>query len=249
MSVPVSPLRGQQSRHLARVIALAALGGVLFTTLVGLAVWALVHDPGEVAPPAKQGTVATTPRPSRPARTPASPPATATPDPLPPISAAPAPIEGPVADPVPAPAPALPAPVQCPTGSLDASLVDVSLRVDGDATYATPTGVLTNNYTATIAIAEILAPQVEALDSEGRAVQSFGSGGQYDIQVPAGQPRPQFVVLEPGQSIGFRFPEERIYEQPELIVSWVTLARPGWLMPLWHDIDLARSCGTVGGWR
>lgn len=85
MSVPVPPLRGQQSRHLTRVIALAALGGVLFTILVGRAVWALVHDPGEVTPPAKQGTVATTPRPSRTARTPASVPATTTPDPLPPI--------------------------------------------------------------------------------------------------------------------------------------------------------------------
>lgn len=117
-------------------------------------------------------------------------------------------------------------------------------------TYYSASGTLTNGYDHAIQFAETFTPRVWAVDADGRYVWSFGSGGGYDVSVTPGQARPETVRLEPGQTIGWSYPEMAVYtDLMTTAVGWVTEYAPGRLMAFWYPTELTRTCGTVDGWR
>lgn len=98
----------------------------------------------------------------------------------------------------------------CPSGAVTVGLSSVTFS--DDQTYngimnvvtVTGQGTVRNASTSPATFSIISIPNVIGLDRDGRTVLS-NNLGDFDYTPPAGQPRPDEVVLTPGESLNFSF--------------------------------------------
>ncbi|WP_437770647.1 hypothetical protein [Arthrobacter sp. KNU40] len=131
-----------------------------------------------------------------------------------------------------APAPAAPqpaAPINCPSGLLNATLSSVSFapyKYDANESTIIARGVLRNDTTAEVLLGDNDVPNFLGLDAQGKPVviELFG---EWDWAPPPGTPRMGFLTIKPGQSLAYTvtktFPNEMIAQ----VKFWYSAAEVG----------------------
>lgn len=133
--------------------------------------------------------------------------------------------------------------VQCPVGLLNAQLLSVDVVRRPAKQFPEfelrAVGLVTNGTNARVGVSDKDVPDLQGLDAQGDSpiIELFG---EWAYNPPTGTPRPDFITLDPGQSIRYSISVAVTQDALSRVIDWYTAAEVGSMLVLYPSTDFIR---------